>query len=286
MVDRLDYRRHSLSRLLRDRDDKSYKDNYSRSYNSENIEKILSRTRSIISDFDSGKSYGTLPPRLRLTGSKYSSSYITSSSPGGGVTSRSYKSRSPSYTTSSTSPSLSRRSFISSLPRSISPTPLTNGLGPSRHTLSPSSSRLSSPPRNSRSSPPRRNSSSRVSPARSFRSSPPRRNDRSPPSRQTSITLPSVQESGTAGTSGLPPSSPRILNELSVPKAGSSLNGTDTVDSRVSSRRRSSGTLPSALSSSISNSAKYEKCYNDLLTRINHIKVCNHLVRSVWCECC
>ncbi|KAL1461682.1 hypothetical protein WDU94_013554 [Cyamophila willieti] len=224
MVDRMDYRRHSLSRLLRDRDDKSYKDNFSRSYNSENIEKILSRTRSLISDFDSGKSYGTLPPRLRLTGSKYSSS---STSPGGGVTTRSYKSRSPSYT-SSTSPSLSRRSF---LPRSISPTPLTNGLGPSRHTLSPP--RLSSPPRN-RSSPSRKNSSSRISPTRN---------------------------------------STGILNELSVPKSGSSSNATDTVDSRVSSRRRSSSTLPTALSSSLSNSAKYEKCYNDLLTRINHIKM-------------
>lgn len=62
VVDRVDYRRPSLARLYKE--DKSYKDNFSRTYNSENVEKILSKTRSLISNFDSGK--GSICKKLQI----------------------------------------------------------------------------------------------------------------------------------------------------------------------------------------------------------------------------
>ncbi|KAI5746917.1 hypothetical protein M8J77_009021 [Diaphorina citri] len=229
MVDKLDYRRHSLSRLYKD--DKSYKDNFSRTYNSENVEKILSKTRSLISDFDSGKSgvssvYSTLPPRFRLSGSKYSSSYISS---GSSVSSRSYKSRSPSYSSSTVkSPSLARRSLYE--PRSVSPSPA-----------------LQSTPRSA------------------------------------SITNGDIERSPVS--SALPP---RIISDLCIPKAGAAGGSSAVNGLPPPSHRRSSATLspaalssagsasinvPPALASSLSNSVKYERCYNDLLSRINHIKM-------------
>lgn len=208
-----------------------------------------------------------MDPRVISNLSTFYSSYLNSSSAG----SRSYKSRSPSHIP--TSPSLSRRSILSPSPSSS----LNNGITTSRRTLSPtrqnSSSRFS-PTRSSSSrfSPTRQNSSSRFSPTRqnsSSRLSPTRNAEpsgRSPTRTNSSSRLSPSRQNGSSGQDGLPPSSPRIINELCVPK------GRDTI-SGVSRRRSSGTTLPPALSSSVTNSAKYEKCYNDLLTRINNIKV-------------
>lgn len=168
------------------------------------------------------------------------------------MSSRSYKSRSPSYSSSTVkSPSLARRSLYE--PRSVSPSPA-----------------LQSTPRSA------------------------------------SITNGDIERSPVSRA--LPP---RIISDLCIPKAGAAGGSSAVNGLPPPSHRRSSATLspaalssvgsasinvPPALASSLSNSVKYERCYNDLLSRINHIKVetrsadpstcvCFHLAPTIFYVC-